>query len=71
MPIAAERRRAARYYAQSDGTRDGGAGPGQAACPVTDVVPISLEGQVLGTAQVMSHHWTLTRRTICGCWKPC
>jgi GAF domain-containing protein len=53
--IAAEKTQSRRFYAQSDGTLTAAPDPGKPRVQSLMIVPIALEGQVLGTVQVMSH----------------
>lgn len=53
--IAAEETQSSRFYAQSDGSLTVLPDPDKPRVRSLMIVPIQLEGQVLGTAQVMSH----------------
>ncbi len=53
--IAAEETQTSRFYAQSDGSLTTAPDPDKLRVQSLMIVPIQLEGQVLGTAQVMSH----------------
>ncbi len=53
--IAAEKTQSQRFYAQSDGTLTAAPDPSKPRVQSLMIVPIQLEGQVLGTVQVMSH----------------
>jgi len=52
---AAEKTQSARYYAHNDGTVTSELHPNKPRVQSLIVVPITLEGRVLGAAQVMSH----------------
>jgi len=53
--LAAEKTQSARYYAQTDGTVSKEPRPNKPRVRSLIVVPIALEGRVLGAVQVMSH----------------
>ncbi len=53
--VAAEETQSSRFYVHNDGTVAGTPHPRQPRVQSIVIVPIQLEGQVLGTAQVMSH----------------
>jgi len=53
--VAAEKTQSARYYAQSDGTVTIEPRPDRPRVQSLIVVPIALEGRILGVAQVMSY----------------
>ena len=53
--IAAEKTQSSRFYAQGDGTITEQPDPSKPRVQSILIVPIQLEGAVLGTAQVMSH----------------
>lgn len=53
--LAAEKTQSARYYAQADGTVSKEPRPDKPRVRSLIVVPIALEGRVLGAVQVMSH----------------
>ena len=53
--VAAEQTQSIRFYAQSDGSLTETPNPDKPRIQSLMIVPIQLEGQVLGTAQVMSH----------------
>lgn len=53
--IAAEETQSSRFYAHSDGTLTAAPDPSKPRVQSLMIVPIQLEGQVLGTVQVMSH----------------
>ena len=54
--LAAEKTQSARYYAHNDGTVTSEPNPDKPRVRSLIVVPIALEGRVLGAVQVMSHH---------------
>lgn len=53
--VAAEKTQSVRFYAQSDGTLTAQPNPDKPRIQSLMIVPIQLEGQVLGTVQVMSY----------------
>ena len=53
--VTAEETQTSRFYAQSDGTLTAAPDPSKPRVQSLMIVPIQLEGKVLGTAQVMSH----------------
>ncbi len=53
--VAAEATQSSRFYAQADGTVSASLDPTQPRIRSLVIVPIQLEGKVLGTAQVMSY----------------
>ncbi len=53
--VAAEQTQSSRFYAQGDGSLTALPNPDKPRVQSLMIVPIQLEGQVLGTAQVMSH----------------
>ena len=53
--LAAEATQTTRFYAQADGTVSASADPGKPRIRSLVIVPIQLEGKVLGTVQVMSY----------------
>ncbi len=53
--LAAEQTQSSRFYAHADGTLSASPDPAHPRVRSLVIVPIQLEGKVLGTAQVMSH----------------
>ncbi len=53
--VTAEETQTSRFYAQSDGTLTTAPDPSKPRVQSLMIVPIQLEGKILGTAQVMSH----------------